>query len=94
MVSIADQAAHHRLGWLNPRLYHLHAANTGIIDVTIGNNSFAGVAGFSAGPGYDLASGLGTLDAARFVDTLSHDRNDTGGNDGAGDLIPRLTPGN
>jgi len=27
--------------------------------------------GFDAGPGYDLASGWGTLDAARFVPALA-----------------------
>ncbi|HEX8967635.1 MAG TPA: S53 family peptidase, partial [Chloroflexota bacterium] len=72
IVAIADQAAHHRLGWLNPRLYRMRAA-AGIVDVTSGNNSFAGVVGFTAGPGYDLASGLGTVDATKLVMALTHD---------------------
>jgi len=29
------------------------------------------VPGFSAGPGYDLASGLGTVDAARLIPELA-----------------------
>ena len=37
----------------------------------IGNNSFAGVTGFDAGTGYDLASGWGTIDAAKFVPALA-----------------------
>jgi subtilase family serine protease len=93
VVSIADQAAHHRLGWLNPRLYRLSEANAGIVDVTSGNNSFAGVTGFTAGPGYDLASGLGTIDAAKLVASLAHDRDDNSGDDGAGDFIPHLNTG-
>jgi hypothetical protein len=41
------------------------------VDVTSGNNSFAGVTGFDAGTGYDLASGWGTIDAAKFVPALA-----------------------
>jgi hypothetical protein len=42
------------------------------VDITTGNNSFAGVTGFSAATGYDLASGWGTIDAAKFVPALAH----------------------
>ena len=45
---------------------------TGLVDVTSGDNSFAGVTGFPAGPGYDLSSGWGTIDAATFVPALAH----------------------
>ena len=51
------------------------------MDVTIGNNSFGPftntdgntytVAGYAAGHGYDLASGLGTIDGAKFVRQLA-----------------------
>lgn len=59
------------IGNLNSRIYQLGAehsgATTGIRDVTSGNNAFNGVAGFSAGPGYDKASGWGTVDMGLFV---------------------------
>ena len=76
IVALADQAAGHRLGLINPALYIMgtlsHASgSTGIVDVTSGNNSFGGVTGFTAKRGYDLASGWGTIDAARFVPTLA-----------------------
>ncbi len=71
IVAIADQAAHHDLGLLNPALYALQG-DGGIVDITVGNNSFAGVTGYNAGPGYDLASGLGTVDASRLVHELAH----------------------
>ena len=76
VCDIADQVAHHRLGLLNPGLYlrgalSQHVGGTGIVDVTSGNNSFAGVTGFDAGTGYDLASGWGTIDAAKFVPALA-----------------------
>jgi subtilase family serine protease len=73
IVAIADQAAGHRLGWLNPLLYAHPGENfsRGLVDITSGNNSFAGVTGFNATFGYDLASGIGTIDAAKFVRAFS-----------------------
>lgn len=77
IVALADQAAGHRLGNIDDALYELglgkHAAKNGIVDITAGNNSFGGVTGYTAGPGYDLASGLGTFDAAKLIKALSHD---------------------
>ena len=55
------------------------AGAPGIVDVTSGNNSVAfpqggkqnHVTGFPALPGYDLASGVGTINAALFVQELA-----------------------
>ncbi len=56
----------HPIGFLNPGLYRAaagaYAAN--FHDVTSGSNAFDSVAGFAAGPGYDMASGLGTPTAS------------------------------
>ena len=79
IVALADQLAGHRLGNLNAALYLLGAASrlrhpplsTGLVDVTSGDNSFAGVTGYPAGRGYDLASGWGTIDAPAFVRALA-----------------------
>ncbi|HEV3172208.1 MAG TPA: S53 family peptidase [Actinocrinis sp.] len=77
IVALADQVAGHRLGNINTALYELglgkHSEHAGIVDVTSGNNSFAGVTGFSATSGYDLASGWGTIDAPDFVKALAHE---------------------
>ncbi|MGH2862005.1 MAG: protease pro-enzyme activation domain-containing protein [Solirubrobacteraceae bacterium] len=55
----------HSLGFLNTTLYHVAAADPDAFgDVTAGSNDFGSVAGFAAGPGYDMASGLGTPTAA------------------------------
>ena len=74
VLALAVQAnGGHRLGQINPVLYNKlgpKGAKAGIIDVTSGNNSFAGVEGFSAGPGFDIVSGWGTLDASKFVPAL------------------------
>jgi hypothetical protein len=56
------------LGFLNPAIYHL--AGKGFHDITRGDNSAAGVSGFQAGPGWDLATGWGTPDAAALVPLL------------------------
>ena len=77
VVALADQQAGHRLGLINPRLYQLGLAGPvgrpsgGLVDVAAGNNSFGGVTGFPATAGYDLASGWGTIDAAKFVPALA-----------------------
>jgi subtilase family serine protease len=80
VAAIADQAAGRDLGLLNPELYKLAAANApGISDISLGNNTvtFAQggqshtVAGWAAVPGYDLASGLGTVDGAQLVAELA-----------------------
>ena len=82
VVAVADQAAGKDLGLLNPTLYRFaREGNHGIVDVTAGNNtvtfSQAGtghtVVGFAAVPGYDRASGLGTINAAKLVPALASD---------------------
>ena len=76
IIAIADQYTHTRLGLINPVLYHMEQAHApGVVDVTKGSNtvSFARngktvtVQGYPAKPGYDLVTGIGTIDAARFV---------------------------
>ncbi|MGX4736567.1 S53 family peptidase [Kitasatospora griseola] len=74
IVALADQLAGHRLGQLNPRMYALAQLPpqwSGITDVTEGDNSWDAVTGYQAVKGYDLASGLGTVDANRFVRSLA-----------------------
>jgi subtilase family serine protease len=80
VVALADQLAGRGLGLINPMLYQLAAARArGIVDVTSGSNTVSftqggavrTVQGFSARPGYDLASGIGTVDARYFVPELA-----------------------
>jgi len=63
IVADLNQYAGFPLGFLNPALYAV--GGEGLFhdfghDVTIGSNSFAGVPGYSATVGWDLASGWGT----------------------------------
>ena len=62
------------IGQLNPALYALAADPSAYArdfhDITVGNNSDGG-AGFDAGPGYDLPTGLGTPDVAHLIADLA-----------------------
>lgn len=80
VVAMADQVAGHPLGLINPALYTLSAKRSpGIVDVKTGNNTVSfsqggqtyTVTGFAARPGYDLASGVGTIYAPLFVRELA-----------------------
>ncbi|MFB6891136.1 S8 family serine peptidase [Kitasatospora sp. NPDC056327] len=74
VVALADQLAGRRLGQLNWRLYGLSMLppeRSGLVDVTTGDNSWDKVTGYRATKGYDLASGLGTIDAHRLVHALA-----------------------
>jgi subtilase family serine protease len=80
IVALADQVAGHRLGLINPALYAMKADNApGLVPVTSGNNTVTftqgghtyTITGYRASRGYNLASGLGTVNAAWFVPTLA-----------------------
>ena len=68
----ADQYAGHDLGQINGALCELASSSAGsstLFDVTDGNNVQAGtgIAGYSAGAGWDAVTGLGTPNGANFV---------------------------
>lgn len=75
IVALADQAAGRRVGDIHGALYALAHGNpgfSGVVDVADGtNNTYGGVTGYTAVRGYDMATGLGTVDAARFVPALA-----------------------
>ena len=80
IVALADQAAGHPLGAINTYLYQLSAQHArGIVDVVTGGNTVSfrqggtlhTVPGFKALRGYDLASGVGTVNAFLFVRELA-----------------------
>jgi subtilase family serine protease len=82
VVAIADEIAGHPLGPINPRLYLLaHAPYSGITNITKGNNTFTDfdeegnplftIPGFEAHPGYNMATGLGSVDALLFAHALA-----------------------
>jgi hypothetical protein len=73
ILALATQMRGADLGTVNPALAAIgpRGAAAGIIDVPAGyTDSAYGVTGYSTGPGYDIASGWGTIYAPAFVPAL------------------------
>jgi subtilase family serine protease len=69
MVALLVEEQGERLGNLGAALNSIAAAHPAAFhDVVTGNNSVPGVNGFAAGPGYDEATGLGSVDAALLAE--------------------------
>lgn len=69
LIALANQEAGTRLGAVHGALYNLATVpGGGVVDMTIGGN---GPDGYQAVKGYDMASGLGTVDASVFVPKLA-----------------------
>ena len=77
IVAMADQAAHRRLGDINPALYKIGRSasyHTVFHDITKGSNIWgpSGVtAGFRAHPRWDAVTGLGSPDIAKLIRHLT-----------------------
>jgi subtilase family serine protease len=78
MVALINQKTNTLQGNINPTLYSLYAAAPAAFhDVTTGGNQVpcvngspdcgSGMIGYSAGPGYDQATGLGSVDALNLL---------------------------
>jgi subtilase family serine protease len=78
ILALATQLNHGNVGPINPVLYKVlgpAGARAGIADVVKGDNSVVvggkvTVPGFHATKGFDVATGWGTIDAAKFVPAL------------------------
>ena len=87
IVALANQRLGARQGNLNPDLYSLAATSSWAFnDVLIGDNKVpcqtgtpdcpnGGTIGFSAGTGYDLVTGWGSVDATGLIDALNGTQN-------------------
>ncbi len=80
IVALADQVAGHPIGPINGFLYAMAARHDhAIVDITQGNNTVSfdqggklyTVPGWNAIRGYDLSSGVGTIDARWFVPEIA-----------------------
>lgn len=78
-MALIVQKTGQRQGNANTRFYPLGNAQYGASGVAVfhdtisGNNSVPGVTGYSAGTGYDLATGLGSVDANALVNNWAPD---------------------
>jgi len=79
LMALVLQKTGERQGNPNPRLYQLAAAQYGAGGVPVyhdtasGNNSVPGVTGYQSAAGYDLATGLGSVDASALVENWTPD---------------------
>ncbi len=82
IVALGDQMHRHRLGSINASLYRIarsESSKRAFHDITTGNNSFGPVHGFSAAPGWDAVTGLGTPNVANLLPLLSRSSDSEGG---------------
>lgn len=74
LCAILNQArqAHGKgpIGYMNPHIYDLGSSPV-FHDITIGNNSYNGVNGYSCTPGWDAVTGWGSPDAGKLIAELS-----------------------
>jgi subtilase family serine protease len=79
IMALVVQSTGQRQGNLNPALYRLAAAQYQgagpkvFHDIVQGSNDVPGTPGYACTAGYDLATGLGSLDAKALVDNLRGD---------------------
>ena len=78
VLALADQYAHHDLGFVNPALYRIAgspAYHQAFHDVTTGSNTLTAfgvtITGYQAGPGWDPVTGWGSPNAQVLVPLLA-----------------------
>jgi subtilase family serine protease len=79
LMALADQYAHHDLGFVNPAIYRIARSSSyheAFHDITTGSNIQTlpypgGTAGYQAGPGWDPARGWGSPNAQVLVPLLA-----------------------
>jgi hypothetical protein len=71
-TALADESCGADVGFLNPRLYQLGDKSGDFHDITSGTNDATGAhpGTYTAGPGYDNASGLGSPDGQNLLAAL------------------------
>jgi subtilase family serine protease len=73
VIALTNQAAGHALGYVNGALYDVAKDgpySSAFHDVTVGSNGFLGGPSESAGPGYDMPTGLGSPNVANLIAPL------------------------
>jgi kumamolisin len=78
VIALADQYAHHDLGFVNPAIYRVGGSpgyRAAFHDITAGSNtvivSSVTITGYAARPGWDPVTGWGSPDASVLVPLLS-----------------------
>ncbi len=91
---IASSCTTHRLGLLTPALYQLAEVESSVFkDITSGDNDGSGTNGgqYAAGPGYDMATGLGSPKGATLGANLCPAADGAGSMNVSPSTVPALT---
>jgi hypothetical protein len=70
LAAVGSQFAGHPLGFINESLYQIGNSSDyaeSYHDVTVGNNSNAGITGYNATPGWDPVTGWGSPKATTLL---------------------------
>jgi subtilase family serine protease len=81
VIALADQYAGQDLGFVNPALYQIGRSasyHQAFHDITTGNNTVQGIAGYQAAHGWDPVTGWGSPDAQVLVPLLARYANEPG----------------
>jgi subtilase family serine protease len=74
LLALTDQMAGRDLGYINPALYQVASNPTryanDFFDITLGNNQTSSIPGYSASPGWDAVTGLGSPNVAHLIPDL------------------------
>jgi subtilase family serine protease len=73
IIALANQALGHPVGFVNNTLYQIAKVGpygSAFHDITNGSNGLFGGPGESAGPGYDMPTGLGSPNVANLINAL------------------------
>jgi hypothetical protein len=70
LVALLNQGQGHNLGYFNSRLYSEIGPGQVLRPIHEGNNATATLVGYSAGPGWNAATGWGTPDGQKLLDWL------------------------
>jgi len=88
LIARIDQALGYNVGYLNRRLYESIGPSGVLRAVTSGDNTFGGVAGYSAGPGWSPVAGWGSPDGRKLLDWLREHPNPPPGKQFASVVCP------
>ncbi len=74
LIAILNKQLNTRLGFINDDLYRIDNSRGVFNDITVGNNqNIPEVPGYSAGPGWDACTGLGTPNGEKLYQALRQD---------------------
>lgn len=70
LIALLNQGTGRRLGYINPLLYKQYGRSGAFHSITSGNNSVAGVKGYTAGPDWNACTGWGSPNGQKLLEVI------------------------